>query len=536
VAVAFDKISESHTGTTGAVNTYSWTHTPVGTPRGVVVFVCDAAANRYPYAGVTYGGVAMTAVTGSDAWDGSAAPEGGSVRAYFLGSGIPTGAVTVQVTEDNAISEMVNNHAYCVTVTAGASTSYAGVTVESINSTQTLAELNINDGSPGTNSLRLAMVHSGAAAIFTAGGVRGGANSTETGTGGSMDLGSGVDGVVYETTPGQGSRPVGFAYATADDVAAIYLAVIQSPLTSSGTGAPSLPILTASGAGKKERKGVGAPSLPVLTASGSGSVTPSGPVTHSGSGAVALPVLTASGAGKKARSGIGAAVLPLVTASGAGKKARAGTGAATLPLITASGAGKKARSGEGAATLLLLTAAGVATRGLKGSGSTALPLLTASGDGQLEGSHAGSGDTSLPVLTASGTGFVTPLTSGRIGGDDVPRHPGWNRKRATLKRDREREFTEQIRDMYRALLGDPRTAERAEQIVASVTEPVKGESEAAHEAVLMARAEAMRRRADAMDEEALQAEISLRFLHQELREIQEQDDFDAIEFLLPMVL
>ena len=59
---------------------------------------------------------------------------------------------------------------------------------------------------------------------------------------------------------------------------------------------------------------------------------------------------------------------------------------------------------------------------------------------------------------------------------------------------------------------------------------------AAHEAALMAQAEAMRKRADAMDEEALQAEISLRFLHQELREIQEQDDFDAIEFLLPMVL
>jgi hypothetical protein len=124
------------------------------------------------------------------------------------------------------------------------------------------------------------------------------------------------------------------------------------------------------------------------------------------------------------------------------------------------------------------------------------------------------------------------------GGDDVPRHPGWNRKRATLKRDRDREFTEQIRDMYRALLGDPRTAERAEQIVASVTEPVKvkGESEAAHEAALMARAEAMRKRADAMDEQALQAEISLRFLHQELRQWQEDDDFESIAYLLPMVL
>ena len=142
------------------------------------------------------------------------------------------------------------------------------------------------------------------------------------------------------------------------------------------------------------------------------------------------------------------------------------------------------------------------------------------------------------LWTADGwCGIAAHNASTTAGGDDKV-HPGWNRKRATLKRDRDREFTEQIRDMYRTLLGDPRTAERAEQIVASVTEPVKvkGESEAAHEAALMARAEAMRRRADAMDEEALQAEISLRFLHQELREIQEQDDFDAIEFLLPMVL
>ena len=148
--------------------------------------------------------------------------------------------------------------------------------------------------------------------------------------------------------------------------------------------------------------------------------------------------------------------------------------------------------------------------------------------------NAGGSDDQLYTGTVEAAAVVAPT---QVGGDDKV-HPGWNRKRATIKRDREREFTEQIRDMYRALLGDPRTAERAEQIVASVTDPVKvkGESEAAHEAALMARAEAMRRRADAMDEAALQAEISLRFLHQELREIQEQDDFDAIEYLLPMVL
>lgn len=60
----------------------------------------------------------------------------------------------------------------------------------------------------------------------------------------------------------------------------------------------------------------------------------------------------------------------------------------------------------------------------------------------------------------------TPTPTPRRGGDDRP--PGWSKKRAKLKLDREREFTEQIRDLYRELTGDPRTAEwahyfRAEQ-------------------------------------------------------------------------
>lgn len=176
------------------------------------------------------------------------------------------------------------------------------------------------------------------------------------------------------------------------------------------------------------------------------------------------------------------------------------------------------------------------------------------GDFSLNGTGAAlalTGGAATFSLSLAGAGSVLTFTGGtatfdvtgtepvitRTGGDDKV-HPGWNRKRATLKRDREREFTEQIRDMYRTLLGDPRTAERAEQIVASVTDPTpsRGESEAAREAMLMLRAEAMRKRSDAMDEQALQAEIALRFLHQELREIQEAEDLDVLNMLLPMML
>lgn len=230
-AVAFDAVSESHTGTTGAINTYSWTHTVNGTPRAVVCFTTDAIGGNYPYAGVTYGGVSMVEVTGGIASDASPAPEGGTMKAWFLGSGIPTGNQTVQVTESGS---MTANHAYCYTFTASGNTTYAGVLSEQITS-QTLTEENINDGSPGSNSVRVMAVKSGAASVGV-GGLNAGANSTYSGTGMSMDLGSGVTMTVYETTPGQGSRPVGVVFATADDVAAVYLAVVEiPPITISGT-------------------------------------------------------------------------------------------------------------------------------------------------------------------------------------------------------------------------------------------------------------------------------------------------------------
>ena len=50
------------------------------------------------------------------------------------------------------------------------------------------------------------------------------------------------------------------------------------------------------------------------------------------------------------------------------------------------------------------------------------------------------------------------------------------------------------------------------------------------------RAEAMRRRADAMDADAVQAEIALRLLHRNLLDTRDDDDMEAVEFLLSQVL
>jgi hypothetical protein len=218
-AIAYDASSESHTGTTGSASqaSFSWTHTPIGAPKGVVVFVFSAGTkgSTNPVTGVTYGGVTMTDLGASYA-AADTATELGSVKTFFLGSSIPTGAKSIVVSRTNNTTIM---YAIAYTITALTSdTEIVGGVVE--NNNQTLTETNVDDGSPGTNSLRLAALYTGANSPRTVG-------SNTTG-GPSIDLGAYACQVAMETTPGQGSRPVGFVYTTSDDVAAVYLAVKES--------------------------------------------------------------------------------------------------------------------------------------------------------------------------------------------------------------------------------------------------------------------------------------------------------------------
>jgi hypothetical protein len=99
---AFDATSGSSSGT----GTLSWTHTPVGTPRGILVFVSQITGSTDEVTSVTYGGVAMSEISGSPLLhvNPTHGDEAGAVYAYFLGSGIPTGAQTVQVNVNGTAS------------------------------------------------------------------------------------------------------------------------------------------------------------------------------------------------------------------------------------------------------------------------------------------------------------------------------------------------------------------------------------------------------------------------------------------------
>ncbi len=110
MAIAFDASSN---GTPGTGN-MSWTHTPVGTPRGIAVMICQDSGTGDEITSVTYGGVACTQATGSPL-GGGAGLEDGLVAIWILGSSVPTGAQTVAVNVDGTASAKA---AVCISMTA----------------------------------------------------------------------------------------------------------------------------------------------------------------------------------------------------------------------------------------------------------------------------------------------------------------------------------------------------------------------------------------------------------------------------------
>lgn len=113
MAVAFDAFSESTPGT----GNQTCTHNPVGTVRGVIVF-CMTLGNTDEVSTCTYGGAAMTEVTGSPLIKTTG--EAMTISAWFLGSSIPTDdPATVTVT---ATASTLTKKAFCITYTADTDT------------------------------------------------------------------------------------------------------------------------------------------------------------------------------------------------------------------------------------------------------------------------------------------------------------------------------------------------------------------------------------------------------------------------------
>lgn len=216
MAVAHDAVSESHSGTTGSASeaSFTWSHNPVGVPRGILVFTF-VNANADDALSVTYDGVNVPAVTGGRAVD--TATEAGDCKAWFLGTSITTDPANIVVNRNNNANVM---YAVGFTVTALTDTEIYLAGIVLLQDDGTLAEQNVDDGSPGTNSLRYCGLNSGLPSVPALG-----ASSTSFGAVGAIDFTPRVVATCRETNAGQGSRPVGFSSGTSDDRAVVHLAI-----------------------------------------------------------------------------------------------------------------------------------------------------------------------------------------------------------------------------------------------------------------------------------------------------------------------
>lgn len=113
-----------------------------------------------------------------------------------------------------------------------------------------------------------------------------------------------------------------------------------------------------------------------------------------------------------------------------------------------------------------------------------------------------------------------------VGGDDKPearRYPGWDKKRSTLKRNEELRLAEDITALYRKLTGNEATAERAKAIV----QPVSPAADLA-----LAESRALARRALQAQAQAVEIEIALRLLADELQAMLDEEDELAIAMII----
>ncbi len=217
-AVAFDA-SSSIADLTGTNVNGSWTHTPTGTPRGVVVFIYSEEPTDF-VTGVTYGGTSMTETSGSP--NLKATTETMSVYAYFLGASVPTGAQTVQISVNG--DGVANYFATAFTITAAADTVIQDVdgTINSSSSTNPSVTLSLG----GLTSW---------CAIGFASGIAAPANITPltnwTSTA-EADFGAMTGGAYRYNTVSTADVTAGWTQA-ADDAVAITIAITESG------GAPS---------------------------------------------------------------------------------------------------------------------------------------------------------------------------------------------------------------------------------------------------------------------------------------------------------
>lgn len=210
MAVAFDKITDL--GSFGSTpDPFTGSVTPVGTPRGVSVFIHHGGVTDFIDGVVSYGGVTLNRIDRTVDTGG----EQGVAYHYFIGAGLPTGTQTVSIAHTGAGATK-----YATVIT------YTGASDLEIKAHGTAENNQANpaivlDSSTDT-ALRVGAITSGINDVADIAPISGYTEAFELGI--NLGAGAGVISAIYETTPSSGSSSLGWTSAI-DDVAAVAAAI-----------------------------------------------------------------------------------------------------------------------------------------------------------------------------------------------------------------------------------------------------------------------------------------------------------------------
>lgn len=174
----------------GFTDDVSWTHTPIGTPKGVVVIIVQSGSSSFQLNAlnpVLYGSVELTLIE----FQGNDNLEAGAAYVYFLGAGIPTGPQTVEIDLTGAGSSPKAAYCYSIATDSGdTEVVESGVSNANANPEITLPTVGGFTG----------MAYGGCFSRFgTVGNLDPGAGYTEAG---DVDFGANVGGSIYGAKSG----------------------------------------------------------------------------------------------------------------------------------------------------------------------------------------------------------------------------------------------------------------------------------------------------------------------------------------------
>jgi hypothetical protein len=374
LAVAWDV----NTGTlevqrTGTTDPQTWTHTPAGTLKGVVVAIVHGTSSTDHVSTVTYGGVALSEVIRRT----DTANEPGAAELWFLGSGIPTGAQTVSVDLASATTDDI--HFVSMGVTADRDTFV--VDSDGINDNTANPSVTLQYG--GGTCLAMAALYGGGAspASFTPN-----ANCSAVQ---DFAIAAFYSTVIRQTTPGTADFAIGGTSGT-DDVAYVALAVCEVPsvaatlttagLNSSATATESIPSTAAVTTAGLNASATATESIPSTAALTTGGLSVDASANHEeDEGVSGTADLTTAGLSVEATATESYPTTAALTTAGLGVDATAVEAIPATGALTTAGLSVEATAAESIPATAALTTAGLNAAATSAEGFTTAADLTTAG-------------------------------------------------------------------------------------------------------------------------------------------------------------